>query len=68
MDQFNRDLVGNELISRSTISPRLRENGLHGRVAVKKPLLSKTNKMNLLKFAKEHRLDGRSVDEGTLDR
>jgi len=41
-------------VSQSTVSRRLRELGLCGRVGVKKPLISKKNKKARLEFAKEH--------------
>lgn len=41
-------------ISRSTVSRRLNQVGLFGRVGVKKPLISMKNKKARLQFAKEH--------------
>ena len=41
-------------LSVSTVKSRLRENKLFGRVARKKPLLSKRNLVSRLKFAKQH--------------
>ena len=41
-------------ISTSTVKRRLRESGLHGRIAAKKPLLRKNNKKRLV-WAKKHR-------------
>ena len=38
----------------STVKSRLRENKLFGRVARKKPLVSKHNLVSRLKFAKQH--------------
>ena len=55
MDGWNTSLPENEQISRSTVSRRLRENGLHGRVAVKKSLLHKDNIKKRLKLAKTHK-------------
>ena len=46
-------------ISTSTVQRRLRKLGLHGRIAVKKPLLKDTNKKRLV-WAKQH-------DQQTLD-
>lgn len=39
---------------RSTVRRALNESGIHGRVARKKPLLSKKHKASRLKFAKQH--------------
>ena len=41
-------------ISQSTVSRRLREVGLFGRIGVKKPFISKKNKKDRLEFAKKH--------------
>lgn len=41
-------------ISRQTVSRRLREKGMFGRIAVRKPLLRPINKQKRLKFAQEH--------------
>ena len=41
-------------LSVSTVKSRLRENKLFGRVARKKPLVSKRNLVSRLKFAKQH--------------
>lgn len=41
-------------VSESTVSRRLREVGLFGRVGVKKPLISKKNKKATLEFTTEH--------------
>ena len=41
-------------ISRHTISRRLNEINLNGRVASTKPYISKKNKMSRLKFATKH--------------
>lgn len=41
-------------VSVSTIKRRLQENGLHGRVAVRKPLLRKVNRQKRLQWAKNH--------------
>lgn len=41
-------------VSLTTVKRRLREGGLFGRIAVKKPLLSSANKRKRLQFAKEH--------------
>ena len=43
----------NRHISTSTVQRRLRESGLHGRIAAKKPLLKDTNKKRLA-WAKNH--------------
>lgn len=42
------------LLSDRTVRRRLNDAGLFGRVAVKKPLISKKNKMGRLLFAREH--------------
>jgi hypothetical protein len=42
----------NRHISTATVQKRLRESGLHGRVAAKKPLLKDTNKKKRLAWAK----------------
>ena len=42
-------------ITARTVRNRLREVGLHGRIAAKKPLLSKTNKKKRMEFAKRYR-------------
>jgi hypothetical protein len=44
----------NRHISTSTVWKRLRESGLHGRIAAKKPLLKDTNYKNKLAWAKKH--------------
>ena len=41
-------------ISTSTVQRRLRESGLHGRIAAKKPLLKDTNENKRLAWAKKH--------------
>jgi hypothetical protein len=41
-------------ISTSTVQMRLRESGLHGRIAAKKPLLKDTNNNNRLACVKKH--------------
>lgn len=51
--EINQSLVAP--ISLTTVKRRLRENGLIGRVAVKKPLLRPVNKKKRLQFAKEHK-------------
>ena len=51
----------NRHISISTVQRRLRESGLHGRIAAKKPLLKDANKKKRLVRAKKH-------DRWTLDR
>uniref|UniRef100_A0A4W5LY38 E2F transcription factor 2 n=1 Tax=Hucho hucho TaxID=62062 RepID=A0A4W5LY38_9TELE len=43
----------NRHISTSTVQRRLRESGLHGRIAAKKPLLKDTNKKKRLAWAKK---------------
>ena len=42
-------------ISTSTVQRRLRESGLHGGIAAKKPLLRKNNKKKRLAWAKKHK-------------
>ena len=44
----------NRHISTSTVQRRLRESGLHGQIAAKKPLLKDTNKKKRLAWAKKH--------------
>jgi hypothetical protein len=44
----------NRHISTSTVQRRLHESGLHGRIAVKKPLLKETNNNKRLTWAKKH--------------
>ena len=44
----------NRHISTSTVQRRLRESGLHGRIAAKKPLLKDTNNKKRLAWAKKH--------------
>lgn len=44
-----------KLVSTSTVQRRLRERGLSGRVAAKKPLLRQPNVVKRLKWAREHR-------------
>jgi hypothetical protein len=44
----------NRHISASTIQRRLCESGLHGQIAVKKPLLKDTNSKKRLAWAKKH--------------
>ena len=51
----------NRHISTSTVQRRLRESGLHGRIAAKKPLLKDTNNKKRLAWAKKH-------EQWTLDR
>ena len=46
--------TSNRHISTSTVQRRLRESGLHGRFAAKKPLLKDTNNNNTLAWAKKH--------------
>ena len=41
-------------ISESTVKRRLCDNNLFGRCPSRKPLISKKNRMALVKFAKEH--------------
>lgn len=41
-------------VSVSTVKRRLQKAGLHGRIAMKKPLLRKQNKQKRLKWAREH--------------
>jgi transposase len=50
--EINRDLDSH--ISLTTVKRRLREKGMIGRIAVKKPLLRTVNKQKRLDFAKEH--------------
>ena len=51
----------NRHISTSTVQGRLRESGLHGRIAAKKRLLKDTNKNKRIAWAKKHK-------QWTLDR
>jgi hypothetical protein len=44
----------NRHISTSTVQRRLRESGLHGRIAAKKPLLKDTNKKKRLAWSSVH--------------
>ena len=44
----------NRHISTSTVQRRLRESGLHGQIAAKKPLLKDTNNKKRLAWAKKH--------------
>uniref|UniRef100_A0AAZ3NNQ0 Transposase Tc1-like domain-containing protein n=1 Tax=Oncorhynchus tshawytscha TaxID=74940 RepID=A0AAZ3NNQ0_ONCTS len=44
----------NRHISTTTVQRRLRESGLHSRIAAKKPLLKDTNKEERLTWAKKH--------------
>ncbi len=46
--------LANVSVHDSTIRKRLNKNGVHGRIARRKPLLSKKNIAACLKFAKEH--------------
>ena len=48
-------------ISTSTVQRRLREPGLHGQIAAKKPLLKDSNKKKRFAWAKKH-------EQWTLDR
>uniref|UniRef100_A0A9J8C228 Transposase Tc1-like domain-containing protein n=1 Tax=Cyprinus carpio carpio TaxID=630221 RepID=A0A9J8C228_CYPCA len=50
----------------STIRKRLGNNGLHGRVPRRKPLLSKKNIKALLSFARKHLDDPQDFWENTL--
>lgn len=50
---FNK--TAEKTVSMSTISRRLNDAGLGGRVAAKKPLLRQVNKKKRLKWAREHR-------------
>jgi hypothetical protein len=45
----------NKHISTSTVQKRLRESGLHGRIAAKKPLLKDTNNKKGFAWAKKHK-------------
>lgn len=54
-DECNKLLPKIEQVSRSTVSRRLCENGLYGRVAVRKPLLREVNVRKRLEFAKQHK-------------
>uniref|UniRef100_A0A667YN29 Transposase Tc1-like domain-containing protein n=1 Tax=Myripristis murdjan TaxID=586833 RepID=A0A667YN29_9TELE len=47
-------------ISRTTVKRRLRQSGLHGQIAARKPLLRRGNKQKRFVWAKKHK-------EGTLD-
>jgi hypothetical protein len=51
----------NRHISTSTVQRRLRESGLHGRIAAKKPLLKDTNKKRFA-WAKKH--ETLTLDQG----
>ncbi|WP_366951698.1 hypothetical protein [Pseudomonas aeruginosa] len=51
----------NRHISTSTVQRRLRESGLHGLTAAKKPLLKDTDKKKRLAWGKKH-------EQWTLDR
>ena len=44
----------NRHISTSTVQWRLRESGIHGRIAAKKPLREDTNRKKRLAWAKKH--------------
>ena len=46
--------LANVSVHDSTIRKRLNKNGVHGRIARRKPLLSKKNIAARLKFTKEH--------------
>lgn len=43
------------VVSRCTIRRHLKKNGLHGRVASRKPLLRKCHKASRLQYSKQHR-------------
>ena len=62
VDQINASQSSsNRHISSSTVQRRLREAGLHGRIAAKKPLVKDTSKKKRLAWAKKH-------EKWTLDR
>ena len=50
----NKYFISNRHISTSTVQRRLRESGLCGSIAAKKPLLKDTNKEKRLASAKKH--------------
>ena len=52
--EVNDSRAESQKVSRSTISRRLREAGLYGRVAAKKPLLRPQNIQKRLEFARRH--------------
>lgn len=54
--EIARDIQDENLanVSRSTVTRRLHDVGLFGRIGIKKPLISKKNKKARLQFAKDH--------------
>jgi transposase len=54
-DEINQGLPQGTTIAASTTRRYLREQGLLGRVAVKKPLLRPQNRIKRLRFAKQHK-------------
>ena len=50
--------------STSTVQRRLRESGINGRIAAKKPLLKDTNNKKRLAWAKKH--EKWTLDSGNL--
>ena len=69
MDECNKNLYEDEKVSRSTISRRLRENGLHGRIAVKSHYCIREMLLTSYKFCKSAQgLGSRAVDESNLNR
>jgi len=53
-------------VSSQTIRRTLKENGYNGRVARKKPYISKTNRVKRLEFAKNHRFKDESFWEKVI--
>lgn len=53
--EINASRSESEKVSRMTISRRLKEQGLKGRIAAKKPILRPANIQKRLKFAREHK-------------
>lgn len=54
-DEINKALPQGTTIASSTTRRYLREEGLFGRVAIKKPLLRRQNRIKRLRFAKQHK-------------
>jgi len=52
-------------VSRITISRRLRDIGLFGRIGVKKPLINKKNRRTRLQFAENHK-DCAGLEKSTI--
>ena len=73
----NKHLTGPQLalngthktpVSTSTVKRRLRDAGLLGRVAKKKPYLRLVNKRKRLRWAKEQTLDRGRLEKSVMDR